>query len=79
MAARLTPLTRVYGLPPGDRKAAPLLHESHGYLPVLPPGGFLRIGDRTWRVRYCTVAVNEARGEAVLVYTVQDAREAVRA
>jgi hypothetical protein len=77
---RMKPVTRVYALPKGlDPRAKPeLLHEWPQHIPEVGEGAVLQVGSVSYRVRYRGVVINEDRGEVVVFYTVQDAREEPR-
>ena len=62
-------VTRIYALPAdvSPRAEAPLLHEWHADIPYMPEGSFLAVGEKTYRVRYRSVTVDEESGAAAEV------------
>lgn len=73
-------VTRVFALPKelNPHAEAQLLWEWPLHIPDVAEGGMLQVGSVVYRVRYKSVMVNEAAGEVVACYTVQDAREKLR-
>jgi hypothetical protein len=76
----VTPVTRVCALPRESHpRAEPaLLHEWPCDIPYVPEGGMLHVGATAYRVRYRSIAVDEEKATATVIYIVQDYREEPR-